>query len=196
MKEMGKLSDYLNSLYQIGGTVSVTDNEGTSVECDKAIDQTIQLMHSVRAASKKIMFIGNGGSAAIASHMAIDYSKNGRLPAISFNDGPALTCLGNDLGFENVFAEQIKLHGKKGDLLIAISSSGQSSNILKAVSEAHRSECHVVTMSGFSLNNPLRNEGTLNWYVTSDEYGFVELLHLTLCHAILDIEMGWTPTIS
>ena len=164
--------------------------------CDKAIDQTIQLMHSVRDASKKIMFIGNGGSAAIASHMAIDYSKNGRLPAIAFNDGPALTCLGNDLGFENVFAEQIKLHGKKGDLLIAISSSGQSSNILKAVSEAHCSKCHVVTMSGFSSNNPLRNEGALNWYVASDEYGFVELLHLTLCHAILDIEMGWSPTVS
>ena len=54
---MGKLSDYLSSLYQIGGAVSVTDNQGTPVECDKAIDQTIQLMHSVRDASKKIMFI-------------------------------------------------------------------------------------------------------------------------------------------
>jgi len=196
VKKIGKLADYLNSLYQIGEAVTVTDKQGTPVECDKAIDQIINLMHSVHDQSNKIMFVGNGGSAAISSHMAIDYSKNGRLPAIAFNDGPGLTCLGNDLGFENVFGEQIKLHGKKGDLLIAISSSGQSSNILNAVSEAHRSECHVVTMSGFSSNNPLRNEGLLNWYVNSNEYGFVELLHLTLCHAILDIEMGWKTTVS
>ena len=193
---MGKLSDYLSSLYQIGGDIGVVDSAGNPVDCDQAISQAIELMRSVRDASRKIMFIGNGGSAAIASHMAIDYSKNGRLPAIAFNDGPALTCLGNDLGYENVFSEQIKLHGKIGDLLVAISSSGASPNILKAVAEAHICGCHVITMSGFSSDNPLRKEGSLNWYVASKQYGFVELLHLTLCHAILDIEMGWSDEVN
>jgi len=186
-----QLTDYIGELERIINTVVVSDNAGNSLEVDEAISSMIKLMHSVRDASKKIIFIGNGGSAAIASHMAIDYSKNGRLPALAMNDGPALTCLGNDLGFENVFAEQIKLHGRKGDLLIAISSSGASQNITRAVAEGHNQECHVVTMSGFSPRNPLREQGAYNWYVPSSEYGFVELSHLTICHAILDIEMGW-----
>ena len=144
--------------------------------------------------SKKNFFIcGNGGSAAIASHMAIDYSKNGRLPSLAFNDGAALTCLGNDLGFENVFAEQLKLHARPGDLVFAISSSGSSPNILAAVQQAQEVDCQVVTLSGFSPDNPLRKEGLLNWYVNSPEYGFVELSHLVICHLILDYQMGWRP---
>ena len=72
------------------------------------------------------MFVGNGGSAGIASHLAIDFSKNGGLRSLAFNDASALTCLGNDLGYENVFAKQIDFHARAGDLLIAISSSGRS----------------------------------------------------------------------
>ena len=87
------------------------------------------------------MFIGNGGSAGIASHLAIDFSKNGGLRALAFNDPSALTCLGNDLGYENVFAKQIELHGRAGDLLIAISSSGRSPNILNAVEAARCRDC-------------------------------------------------------
>ena len=123
--------------------------------------------------------------------MAIDYSKNGRLPAVSFNDGAALTCIGNDLGYENVFSEQIKLHAKQDDLLIAISSSGASKNILNALTQARAVGCNIITMSGFSEENPLRQLGDINWYVPSSEYGFVEITHLTLCHAILDNLMGW-----
>ena len=191
---MGRASNllgYLHTLSQISSCVVVTDGNGVEVDQDQAVNQIIELMHSIRENSNKIIFIGNGGSAAIASHMAIDYSKNGRLPAVSMNDGAALTCLGNDLGFENVFAEQLKLHGRNGDLLIAISSSGSSPNILRAVAEAQEKNIYVVTMTGFASNNPLRDLGFLNWYINSKEYGFVEISHLTLGHAILDIEMGW-----
>ena len=191
MTSDGNLADYLDSLHRIGSDVVVSDSSGNQIDNDQAISQTIQLMHSVRDASRKIVFIGNGGSAAIASHMAIDYSKNGRLPALAMNDGAALTCLGNDLGYENVFSEQIKLHCNKGDLLVAISSSGSSTNIIQAVTEGHIQGCHVITLSGFSPDNPLRQQGSFNWYIASSEYGFVEIAHLTLCHAILDIEMGW-----
>jgi len=188
---VSNLEAYVASLHNVGRSVVVTDQEGQVVEHDAAISETIDLMHSVRDSSHKIMFVGNGGSAGIASHMAIDYSKNGRLPAVCFNDGAALTCLANDLGYENVFSEQIRLHGKVGDLLIVISSSGASDNIRNAVSAAHELGCHVVTMSGFAPDNPLRGRGRFNWYVASSDYGFVEITHLTLCHAMLDIEMGW-----
>jgi D-sedoheptulose 7-phosphate isomerase len=139
------------------------------------------------------MFLGNGGSAAIASHMAIDYSKNGGLRALAFNDPVSLTCLGNDLGYENVFAKQVDLHARSGDLLVAISSSGKSANVLAAVASARERDCRVVTFSGFQVDNGLRSAGDVNFYVGSSEYGFVEIAHLALCHAILDIDMGWKP---
>ena len=123
--------------------------------------------------------------------MAIDYLKNGGVPAMAFNDGPSLTCLANDLGYDQVFAHQISMHGHKGDLLVSISSSGKSANIIKAVEKGRERGCTVVTMSGFDAGNPLRTMGDFNFYVPSHEYGFVEISHLVLCHAILDIKMGW-----
>jgi D-sedoheptulose 7-phosphate isomerase len=101
-----------------------------------------------------------------------------------------LTCVGNDLGFEQVFAKQIELYARPGDLLIAISSSGRSANILNAVNAARAGKCTIVTFSGFAANNPLRSLGDLNFYLPSDRYGFVEIGHLTICHAILDFLCG------
>jgi len=190
---MGKMHEYLNSLHNILTQAEVTDANSERVDTTTAINKIIVMLEDVRDARAKTIFIGNGGSAAIASHMAIDYSKNGRLPSLAFNDGAALTCLGNDLGFERVFSEQVKLHSRPGDLVFAISSSGASPNILAAVRQAQESDCHVVTLSGFSPENPLRQEGLLNWYVNSYEYGFVELSHFFICHLILDYQMGWRP---
>ena len=188
---MSGLSEYLDTLKKAADNVAVSDQYSLRLDRDETITKVIELMRNGSMNGNKIIFVGNGGSASIASHMAIDYSKNGRLPAVSFNDGAALTCIGNDLGYENVFSEQIKLHAKQGDLLIAISSSGASKNILNALTEARAVGCNIITMSGFSEENPLRQLGDINWYVPSSEYGFVEITHLTLCHAILDNLMGW-----
>ena len=138
-----------------------------------------------------IFFIGNGGSAGIASHMAIDYSKNGGMRALAFNDGAYLTCLGNDLGFEQVFAKALDLHARKGICSIAISSSGRSANILNGVDIARERGCSVITFTGFGPDNPLRGRGDLNFYLASEDYGFVEVGHLALIHSILDLAMGW-----
>ncbi len=100
-------------------------------------------------------------------------------------------CLGNDLGFDQVFAKQIELFAKAGDLLVAISSSGNSQNILNAVLAARDRGCSVVTLSGFGPDNSLRGQGDYNIYVPNSEYGFVEITHSAICHAILDIAMGW-----
>jgi D-sedoheptulose 7-phosphate isomerase len=148
-------------------------------------------MRETHNRGNKLMFIGNGGSAGICSHMAIDYSKNGGMRSLAFNDGAALTCLGNDYGYENVFSKQIELHARANDMLIAISSSGQSENILRAVHTARKMNCYILTLSGFKASNPLRTLGDINLYVDSSEYGFVEITHLSLCHAILDLEQGW-----
>jgi len=92
-----------------------------------------------------------------------------------------------------VFAKQLEFHARPGDVLIAISSSGKSPNIINAVKMARERGCTVVTYSGFSENNALRRTGDVNFYVRGQdmEYGFVEVAHLALCHAVLDIDMGW-----
>lgn len=182
---------YFNVLGDLPLATSVTDRKGDKVELGDAFYTLTSLIRDTHNRGNKLMFIGNGGSAGMCSHMAIDYSKNGGIRSMAFNDGAALTCLGNDLGYENVFAKQVELHARSGDMLIAISSSGKSANILKAVDVAHEADCFVLTLSGFKSNNPLRTFGDINFYVDSAEYGFVEITHLALVHAILDLEMGW-----
>jgi D-sedoheptulose 7-phosphate isomerase len=122
--------------------------------------------------------------------MATDYSKNGGLRAWAMNDGSMLTCLGNDYGYDHIFAKQIEFHARGGDLLIAISSSGRSANILNAVRSGREMGCGVVTLSGFLPDNPLREKGDINFYLNSELYGYVEIGHLALCHSILDHSMG------
>ena len=159
----------------------------------KKIDSICELIKKTSKKKGTIYIAGNGGSASIASHMAIDFSKNGGIPALAFNDPASLTCLANDLSFENVFSHQVKMLGQSQDMLFAISSSGRSQNILNAVTEARAIGIGVLTFSGFEEDNPLRSMGDMNLYLSSHTYGFVEIGHLTLCHAILDISMGWRP---
>src|SRR5581483_682660 len=135
------LAGYYNHLAGRLRAVTVTDDKGTALGQGEAVSRIIGWARATHADGHKLMFIGNGGSAGICSHMATDYSKNGGMRSLAFNDGSMLTCLGNDLGYENVFAKQIDLHGAKGDLLIAISSGGRSQNILKAVHVARERGC-------------------------------------------------------
>jgi D-sedoheptulose 7-phosphate isomerase len=169
---------------------AVTSAAGAPIEMAEAVNQVIALARRAQAAGNKLIFVGNGGSSAIASHMATDYSKNGDVRAMALNDTAMLTCLGNDLGYEQVFAKQVELYARADDLVIAISSSGRSANILNAVAAARAAKCAVVTLSGFTPDNPLRRLGDLNFYIDADRYGFVEIGHLTICHAILDFICG------
>jgi D-sedoheptulose 7-phosphate isomerase len=153
-----------------------------SVEIDRAVELCTKAKHDKR----RFFFIGNGGSAAIASHMAADWLKNGNVAAQCFNDPALLTCIANDLGYENVFAKPLTLHGGQGDVLFAISSSGQSKSITKAAETAIALRMKVITLSGFKPDNPLRKMGEINFHVPSDRYGEVEIAHHTICHGILD----------
>lgn len=181
------IENHFNTLRHLQLTTQVTDQQGHLLSLEEGFKRYIHSAKSIGTKrNNKLMFIGNGGSAGIASHLAIDYSKNGHLPATTFCDASALTCLSNDYGYEHVFAKQIEYHGRQGDLLVAISSSGKSANILNAVTTARSLGCAIVTFSGFTPNNPLSQLGDLNFYVDSHEYGFVEVAHLALGHALLD----------
>ena len=182
------VSAYFDGLQDAITGARCSDALGIEISQAEAYEAAIRLAEETTASGNKLMFIGNGGSAGIASHMAIDFSKNGNMPALSFNDGAALTCLANDFGYEEVFARQMHFHARKGDLLVAISSSGRSPSILRAVDAALEIGCRVMTFSGFDAANPLRAMGEVNFYVARQEYGLVEVAHTALVHAIVDLK--------
>lgn len=185
------INEYFETLGALPARLEFTDRVGRPLAIEKVFDQVIGLARQAHDGGYKLMFIGNGGSSTIASHMAEDFSKAADIRAIAFNDPAFLTCLGNDLGFDQVFSKQIELFAKAGDVLVAISSSGNSQNILNGVLAAREKGCRVVTLSGFGPDNSLRGLGDYNIYVPNSEYGFVEITHSAICHAILDIAMGW-----
>lgn len=185
-------ADYLRSFIDVLNSTAVTDGAGKTVAVDDGIARVHQAMGKLIGTPGKVMFVGNGGSAGIAGHLAIDFAKNGGVRSVTFNDASSLTCLGNDLGYDQVFAKQVEMQGLPGDILIAISSSGESKNILAAADKAKAMGCTCITLSGFAPGNRLRSLGAVNFYVASGVYGFVETAHQAILHAILDTAMGWT----
>jgi D-sedoheptulose 7-phosphate isomerase len=185
-------SEYTDAFLTTLNGAEASDGAGRKLAIDDAIAKVLDAFRRIARGPNKVMFIGNGGSAGIAGHMAIDYAKNGGVRSLTFNDASSLTCLGNDLGYDQVFAKQVEMQAIKGDVLIAISSSGESKNILKAAEIARKMGCEVITLSGFAPGNTLRRSGDVNFYVSSGVYGFVETAHQAILHAILDAGMGWT----
>lgn len=177
---------FFSDLAALFHRVEATDASGASVPFADAVGAAIALIKGQTAAGGKVMFIGNGGSAAIASHQAIDYWRNGGMRALAFNDPVLLTCVSNDFGYPHVFEKPIEMFADAGDILVAISSSGQSANILLGAAAARRLGCRLITLSGFKPDNPLRTMGETNFYVPSDSYGHVEIAHLCVCHCIVD----------
>lgn len=174
---------------ELGGMflkTQVTDKDNKAIDFSDAVEKAIKLIVNRTSKGCKVIFIGNGGSASVASHQAVDFFKNGGMRAIAFNDSSLLTCLSNDFGYQYVFEKPIEMFAEKGDVLVAISSSGKSENILRGADAAKKKGCHVITMSGFKPDNPLRDKGDMNFYAPSNSYGYVEITHLTLCHCMVD----------
>ena len=181
-------SNYLQEFGKILDRIEVKSSTFGESSLNVAINYVIKKIFSnSRGCNGQLIVIGNGGSAAIAMHALADYANAGGLRTMDLMNPALITCTANDYGYEEVFAKTIERLARKEDILFAISSSGQSPNILKACGAAKFRECFIVTFSGFDSNNPLRKLGNMNFYVPSNHYGFVELAHQTLLHCILDI---------
>jgi len=183
------VNQYNQTFLDLINKMEAHDNNGNPISYQEAIGSCMELVNQVKKNNKKIIIIGNGGSAGIASHQAVDYWKNGGVRAIAFNDSSLLTCISNDYSYDEVFAKPIEMFADEGDLLLAISSSGASINILNAVKAAENKGCQTLTFSGFNENNPLRKTGKVNFYVPAFSYGYVEILHLFIIHSILDAKL-------
>ena len=181
-----KFVNYFEDLSALFSKTQVFDKDGNHLEFEKGLSNTVEMIDSSSKLGGKVYFIGNGGSASIASHMAVDFWKNGGIKAACFSDASMITCISNDFGFEFIFEKSILGSCSANDIIFAISSSGNSTNIHKGVMASLGLGCKVVTLSGFSSENKLRSMGVINFYVPSKFYGFVELVHTSICHAILD----------
>jgi D-sedoheptulose 7-phosphate isomerase len=175
------LDDYVGRLHRV---IRVDD----AVVAQITATREIWLRTSARGG--RVVFIGNGGSAGIASHLAIDLSKNASLPAVCFSDASMMSCLANDYGFEEWLAHALRLNARAGDCLVAISSSGRSMNILNAVAKARAMKLDVITLSGMSPDNPLRELGDVNYWVDSRSYNIVETAHQFWMMAVIDLIIG------
>jgi len=160
----------------------------------ETIRHVVSRCRMTRLKGNRVFFIGNGGSAGIASHMAADWLKNGHFKAMCFNDGALMSCIENDMGHADVFAEPLDRFAQDHDILFAVSSSGQSENILTACDMARTRGALVFSLSGFDSDNKLRemakaDDHAVHFYVPSNEYGFVECAHQCILHEILDTVM-------
>ena len=161
---------------------------------DQIVEKLIKVRDLLVSATKKknkILIFGNGGSAAIASHFSVDLTKNANLRAMNFNEADLITCFANDYGFEHWVEKAVDFYGDAGDVLIVISSSGSSKNMINAVKAARKCEfSSVITFSGFNNNNPLNQLGDVNLWIDSKAYNFVECIHQIWLLAIVDLIIG------
>jgi len=138
----------------------------------------------IKKNKKKVIVIGNGGSAAIASHFALDLTNVAKIKCINFSDISLATCLSNDFGYENFYLKAIDMYGDKGDMLIAISSSGMTKNIINAIKNGKLKK--IVTFTGFSKTNNVKKTGDINFHVQSSSYNIIENIHQILLLSIVD----------
>lgn len=162
-----------------------------ALDCD-AIASFIELILSARDNGNTVFFIGNGGSAATASHFANDISVGTRtgdikpFRAVSLTDNVAvMTALANDEGYERIFVDQLKVHMRDGDSLVAISASGNSPNIVAAVDYARSRGATVVGLTGFD-GGKLKQMSHIKLHVPTEkgEYGPVEDIHMIFDHLV------------
>ena len=150
------------------------------------IKKFYKLILEVKKNKKKIIIVGNGGSAAIASHFSVDMTKNGGVRCINFNESDLLTCFANDYGYEKWVIQALKFYSDIGDLIILISASGNSKNMVNAAKYL-KNKNKLVTFTGFNGKNTLNKFGHLNFSVNSKEYNFIENTHQYWLLALVDI---------
>ena len=161
------------------------NNKAKSIDSNKLIDLA-KLIRTTKLNSGKVIIVGNGGSAAIASHVAIDLTKAANIRSINFNEASLLTCFSNDYGYENWVQQALDFYADKNDIIILVSSSGQSQNIINGAKKALAMKLPLITLTGFSDDNPLNKLGDINFWVDSSTYNVVESVHQMWLLSVID----------
>ena len=168
------------------GSTEITDGACEPQDTEAAIVGLVALLKDLRQRRGHLFIIGNGGSAGVASHAVTDFVNVGKLRATTLHDSALLTCMSNDYGYEAAFAQILSTVASPGDVLIAVSSSGQSKNIRNAATTMRELGGTVITLSGLKRDNPLRALGDVNIWLNSTDYGMVEIGHQFVLHNLAD----------
>ena len=172
---MSFFKNYINNIFSVAGNIK-----------NEQFENSIKLIKEVIERKGKIILAGNGGSSAISSHVSVDFSKAAGVRAINFNEADLITCLSNDYGYENWIEKALEFYADAKDLVILISSSGKSQNIINAAERTKELAVPLITFSGFDKENKLRKLGIINFWVDSKEYNVVEMTHHIWLLAIVD----------
>lgn len=183
--------DHASSICTTLQDLFITDQIGAALDHFAGFEAWKILAQEARNQERTIFFAGNGASASMASHFAADVAKNAGIRTDVFTDIALITAVANDISYDQVYAEPLRWYMKKGDILIAISSSGNSPNVVEAVKAAQSLGGKIITLSAMSTDNAIRKLGDLNFYVPAKTYGMAETAHAAILHFWMDsIEMG------
>ena len=180
MKDLKFIGDYLNRYKK---SLFETDISDQLIKMKK-------MLLEVKKYGRKVIIAGNGGSAAIASHVAVDFTKQGGIRTVNFNEADLITCFSNDYGYDYWVSKAIEFYGDEDDLVILISSSGSSTNIVNAAKTSKQMGLPVITFTGFKSDNPLKQEGELNFWLDSKAYNVVENTHQIWLLMVCDLIVG------
>lgn len=178
-------ADELNELFKNTKGLS----SGSELSMDETMEKWIDQTDIIAKEGKKIFFIGNGASATMAEHLGFDAMQNGLLKTINFAETSYITAVSNDLSYDEVFLLKLERMAEPGDMLISISSSGNSPNVVRALEYAKENGMYTVTLSAMSSENKSRAMGDLSIYVPANTYGLAESVHSGIMHGWLDMYM-------
>ena len=179
MSEIINLKKYFNNFAS-----KISSNNSIFKDLIKVKDLIIKTKKN----NSRVLIFGNGGSAAIASHVSVDLTKNLKVKAMNFNEADLITCFSNDYGYEKWIEKTIEFYADKKDILILISSSGKSKNMINACKAAKKKKISkVITFTGNKKNNPLSKLGDINMWVDSNIYNHIENIHQVWLLGICDL---------
>jgi D-sedoheptulose 7-phosphate isomerase len=176
MKFNKYFKDYNKSIYDLLNNFDIN-----------LIDKSVSLINNCKNNNGKVYLVGNGGSSSIASHVSVDFAKVAKVPSDTFNNSNLITCFANDYSYEDWVSEAIKTYTQKKDLMILISSSGTSLNIVNAAKYCKENNLPLITLSGFNIDNELSKLGNINFHIPSESYNYIEMCHHIILVAIVDI---------
>ena len=188
---MSKMSlDFSLRVGQFSSVLLATEfrpiNATSNIEVESGVLAICKKLLEARNGNKNIYIVGNGGSAGVAAHAVTDLFNVAKLKASTLHESSLLTCMANDFGYENAVARMLGQLLNPADIVIVISSSGNSMNMRNAANIGRQKGAFVLTLSGFKADNPLRQLGDLNIWLPSTDYGFVEIGHQFILHNIAD----------
>lgn len=150
------------------------------------LERSVAMLRTAASCGGKVILAGNGASAAIASHVAVDLTKTSGIRAVNFNETDLITCFANDYGYEHWVEKALDFYADSKDVVILISSSGQSANMVNAALKAKAMGLAVITLSGFREDNSLKKLGDINFWVNSSQYNVIETVHQAWLLAVVD----------